>query len=294
MKKKHFLGALSVVLLASCSSYPTMQVTNLEMLNTKSEAFNKKTVTLTDNFSDEYDNQEVVQPETIEPKEEDVVITQPTGNEYNSMAYISNADRFIVVNIPSQMLRAFENGREVLRTPVIVGAPESQTPEMVTDIHSLVFWPSWTVPPRGRIERKYTSLIKEGKADLLSENGIKWSRRSDGTYQFSQPPGEGNALGKVKFDMFSPTHVYLHDTNRPDLFNKARRALSNGCVRVKNYQQLAAWLMGGTPEEFYSELYSRNSTRRISVNPVKVHIVYETKEVIDGKEVEWEDIYKKN
>ncbi len=295
LKKKHIFVALSALLLSSCAGQHNAQISDNFLLNTKSEAFNTKPARLTDNFSDEYDSQEVSVPE-YKTEEKDIVSDklEITGNEYNSMAHISDESRFIVVNIPSQLLRVFENGREVLRTTVIVGAPESRTPEMETYINGVVLWPNWTVPPRGRIEKKYTSLINEGKADVLAENGIIWKKRSDGTYQFSQPSGENNALGKIKFDMHSPTYVYLHDTNRPDLYNKARRALSNGCVRVKNYQQLAAWLMGISPEEFYAELYKTSSTRRISTPKVKLYIVYQNKEIIDGKEVVWEDIYNKN
>jgi murein L,D-transpeptidase YcbB/YkuD len=47
-----------------------------------------------------------------------------------------------------------------------------------------------------------------------------------------QRPGDGNALGHVKF-MFDNEHsVYLHDTSSRGLFQQSYRALSHGCVRV--------------------------------------------------------------
>ena len=61
----------------------------------------------------------------------------------------------------------------------------------------------------------------------------------------NQPPGEGDALGRLLF-MFPNEHsVYLHDTPMRALFGAARRAYSHGCVRVDEPLRLAELLMGG-------------------------------------------------
>src|SRR5208283_2043199 len=59
-----------------------------------------------------------------------------------------------------------------------------------------------------------------------------------------QPPGEGNALGRLAF-MFPNDHsVYLHDTPARRLFAEDQRALSHGCVRVENPKRLAELVLG--------------------------------------------------
>jgi murein L,D-transpeptidase YcbB/YkuD len=37
--------------------------------------------------------------------------------------------------------------------------------------------------------------------------------------------------------------VYLHDTNQRYLFNKEKRALSHGCVRVEAWEELATYIL---------------------------------------------------
>ena len=39
--------------------------------------------------------------------------------------------------------------------------------------------------------------------------------------------------------------VYLHDTPLPELFQRADRALSHGCVRVEQARELAALVLAG-------------------------------------------------
>ncbi len=63
---------------------------------------------------------------------------------------------------------------------------------------------------------------------------INWASANIGRYSFRQPPGNANALGRMKF-MFPNRHaVYLHDTPSRSYFAHSNRALSNGCVRVQN------------------------------------------------------------
>jgi murein L,D-transpeptidase YcbB/YkuD len=41
--------------------------------------------------------------------------------------------------------------------------------------------------------------------------------------------------------------IYLHDTPHPELFAQADRHLSNGCVRLEDYQRFASWVFGRMP-----------------------------------------------
>ena len=64
---------------------------------------------------------------------------------------------------------------------------------------------------------------------------------------FRQKPGDGNALGHVKFLFPNPYNVYLHDTPADSLFAKPGRAFSHGCVRVEEPETLAKYVLRGYP-----------------------------------------------
>jgi murein L,D-transpeptidase YcbB/YkuD len=51
-------------------------------------------------------------------------------------------------------------------------------------------------------------------------------------------------MGKMKFGFDNDYGIFLHDTPHKDLFAKAKRNLSLGCVRVERPQALAEWLFG--------------------------------------------------
>ena len=48
-----------------------------------------------------------------------------------------------------------------------------------------------------------------------------------------QPPGRGNALGRLKIDFPNKHAIYMHDTPQKHLFAREQRAFSHGCVRLR-------------------------------------------------------------
>ena len=110
--------------------------------------------------------------------------------------------KIIFVNIPSFELLAIEDGHEVLRSRVIVGAPDTPTPLVDTHVTSVRFRPTWRPTP---------SMIGSGEY----EDRI-W------------PPGQDNPLGLAAVRLEPPLLVYLHDTNHPEKFDLEDRALSHG------------------------------------------------------------------
>ena len=58
-------------------------------------------------------------------------------------------------------------------------------------------------------------------------------------YLVRQPTGPDNVLGVVKFMFPNKHHVYVHDTNHRELFERHERTFSSGCVRVRNPLDLA-------------------------------------------------------
>jgi murein L,D-transpeptidase YcbB/YkuD len=149
-------------------------------------------------------------------------------------------DRYILVNVPEFTLRYITHGVVTHKARVIVGKPSSPTPLFSGDMKFLVVNPSWYVPP---------SILKKEFLPKLAEDPLYAERQGYEVIQHGdrisirQPPGERNALGRIKF-MFPNDHaVYLHDTPTRNLFAKADRAFSHGCVRVEQPFKLAEYVL---------------------------------------------------
>ena len=125
--------------------------------------------------------------------------------------------KFILVNIPAFEVIAFRDGVPVLRSRAIVGTPWNRTPVRRTYVTSVRFRPTWRPTP---------SMIASGEyRDRV------W------------PPGPSNPLGLAAIRLEPGFLVYLHDTNRRDLFAREYRALSHGCVRVEKWDEIAAFVL---------------------------------------------------
>jgi murein L,D-transpeptidase YcbB/YkuD len=151
---------------------------------------------------------------------------------------------------------------------VVVGAAKTPTPQLALYAQSVVVNPSWNLPP---------SVLKEGKvrpgADA-ARKGYSFTRRADGTVAIKQAPGPHNALGRIKFDMPNPYAIYLHDTPNKAAFSRASRALSHGCIRVENIDQLAASLRNG--DEIENALTDTTTRTLQFEKSIPVYIVYFT------------------
>jgi len=130
----------------------------------------------------------------------------------------------IDVNLAAARLTYWRDGKIVDSRKVIVGKPETETPQLGSPIYRLVANPTWTVP------RSIQNKEIAGKgADYLRRNNMAWK---DGW--IVQQPGPQNSLGLVKFDMKNEHQIYLHDTPAKQLFGEIQRQRSHGCVRVED------------------------------------------------------------
>ena len=64
--------------------------------------------------------------------------------------------------------------------------------------------------------------------------GLKVVNNRDGSVHIYQPPGEANALGRIRFNFPNRFLVYQHDTPDKQLFAHETRAYSHGCMRVQD------------------------------------------------------------
>jgi murein L,D-transpeptidase YcbB/YkuD len=185
-------------------------------------------------------------------------------------------DLHVWVNVPEYLVRVVQSGRERFVGRTVVGKRETPTPMFSDELEYFVVNPSWTVPP-GIARREFFPLLASNP-EALARRGIQVIRNGRRTV-FRQPPGERNALGRIKF-MFPNDHsIYLHDTPARGYFQRQVRAFSNGCVRVDNplafaeavFQRKANMTVGRI-EGMYG-----NSERHVRLrHKVPVHLAYFT------------------
>ncbi len=184
------------------------------------------------------------------------------------------ADR-LMVNIPEFTARLYRDNALSFSTRVIVGKPDKQTPLFSNKVQYLVVNPSWNVPQ---------SIIKNEMMNKLGElrrmgYDVEYE---DGRLHIRQPPGERNALGRIKFIFPNDYAVYLHDTPSRSLFKDTRRAFSHGCVRVDDPLKLAVSLLGpgrGWSEERLEKMYGPHERWVTLPVPMPIHLVYFTASV---------------
>jgi L,D-transpeptidase YcbB len=174
-------------------------------------------------------------------------------------------ERHFFVNIPYYHLIARESGKPVMDIRVVVGKPGNNTPIFSEDMESVVFSPYWNIPDT--IAENETAPAVARDPNYLARQGIEIMRVSSSGSQrldasdvkwddpesvkglvFRQKPGDGNALGHVKFLFPNKYNVYLHDTPADSLFAKPGRALSHGCIRVEEPETLAKYVLRDYPE----------------------------------------------
>ena len=156
----------------------------------------------------------------------------------------------IYVNIPSYELVAFEDGKEVMRSKVIVGSTKNPTPKLTAHTSVVRFRPTWTPTP-----------------SMISEEGISPDTR---------PPGRNNPLGLLAIRLDPGMLIYLHDTNNRKLFDREKRALSHGCIRVEKWDEVAAFVLG-VPVSEVQEYANGRRTFDMDTEGVPVIVGYETR-----------------
>jgi murein L,D-transpeptidase YcbB/YkuD len=149
---------------------------------------------------------------------------------------------------------------------VIVGKPDTPTPELKDVINYETLNPYWHVTPDLARTLIATNVLKQGSSYLTSHgyqvvsafaqdarvipaDSVDWKGVAAGTQQIyvRELPGPANSLGHYKFDLPHSEGIFLHDTPRKELFAKDDRSLSHGCVRLEDAARLAHWLLGKDP-----------------------------------------------
>jgi len=209
----------------------------------------------------------------------------------------SLGDAYVILNIPDFTLKVMQHGSQVWTTRVVAGKPGIHaTPLLSETMKFITVNPTWNVPP-SIIYNEYLPALQQDPT-VLERMGLRLERGRDGSIHISQPPGEANALGRIRFNFPNKFLVYQHDTPDKYLFAKDERAFSHGCMRVQYPDQYASVLLNiALPNDRYSpeKIRSMYGSSEIDIKfptPIPVNITYQTAFVDDaGKLQIRRDVY---
>lgn len=201
----------------------------------------------------------------------------------------------ILVNIPGYYLEAVHNHHTQFRMPVITGKHYRETPVFNAPMTGLIFNPSWHVPysiatsdKLPKLQRNPNALNGQGyhfydqNGREVSASSINWGAYSKGNFPFRirQNPGDGNALGRIRFTIKNNFNIYLHGTPSQHLFSKAKRSFSSGCIRVENPAKLAEFVLANDGGWSIDAIQGKAKTRRTEhlnlKDDLQVYVTYLT------------------
>lgn len=226
------------------------------------------------------------------------------------------APKRVEVSIAEYRLQAFLGGDVAMDMPVIVGKPKRQTVSFETEIRGVRFNPGWTVPDTIKKEDYLPKLVQDptylqsknirilsdwtGDAQEVDPTSIDWASLSEGelkAMRMFKPAGRSNPLGQIRVLMHNPYDIFIHDTNSPRLFTRAKRAYSSGCIRVAEPIALTNFLFNSAKKNWddsKAEYYlNRGRTADILLDErIPVHLDYLTAWLDDdGALVLGQDVY---
>ena len=203
---------------------------------------------------------------------------------------------YVMVNIPDFTLRVVRDDKLVWKTKVVVGKPNLPTPLLSAEMKFITVNPTWNVPP-SIINNEYLPALQQDP-QAMERIGLKVEQNRDGTIRIYQPPGDRNALGRIRFNFPNKFLVYQHDTPDKHLFAHDKRAYSHGCMRVENPLKYGEVLLGlALPNEHYTadRLQKMFGGSEVNINfPTGIpdHLTYQTAFVDDdGKLQIRDDVY---
>lgn len=212
--------------------------------------------------------------------------------------------RYVAVNIPDFQLYAYDEGREVMTMRVIVGDEyDGTTPVFADTMNQVVFRPYWNVPSSIAVDeilplvQKSESYLARNEYEVLPVKGsepvdpgsVDWNDldSTNFPYMIRQKPGPRNALGLVKFLFPNRFDIYMHDTPGDHLFQRSRRALSHGCIRLEHPAKFAEYVLEGmdewTPDRIESAMNAEEQRQVMLKRPIPVYILYLTAFAREGE-----------
>ena len=205
----------------------------------------------------------------------------------------------VFVNLPLFRLWASDprTGEEPVRMNVVVGKSVGHmTPVFLDQMEYVIFRPYWNPPysiivneivPHARrdpgyLARQNMEIVASGDdgAEALATTAENLSGVLAGRLRLRQKPGPRNSLGLAKFIFPNADNIYMHGTPAPQVFARARRDFSHGCIRLEDPARLAEWVLRDQPEWTRQRIEAAmQGARPIRVNlkePLTVILFYDT------------------
>jgi murein L,D-transpeptidase YcbB/YkuD len=200
----------------------------------------------------------------------------------------------VMLNIPDYHLHVMHNGEPVWTTRVVVGKPTQATPLLTETMKFITVNPTWNVP-QSIIYNELLPIYETSDPAVFAKMGLRVERNNQGEVRVYQPPGERNALGRIRFNFPNKFLVYQHDTPEKYYFSHDRRAYSHGCMRVQDPLKYAEVLLSyAAPRGRYSQDSLRrmfgHEERQIDFQQqIPVHITYQTAFVDQAGKLQFRD-----
>jgi len=216
----------------------------------------------------------------------------------------------ILANVPEYIVRFFKNGEVLHKERIVVSEVGKQTTIYTRPLKHIVFKPMWRVPESIKVRELWPNLRRGGsmfrtyglqletkEGQPLDYRRIDWHEADIRDYEVVQPPGRKSVMGKVKFTFPSQHTIFMHDTPDKWMFNRSRRTLSHGCLRLRNPMRMAEIVLkedkGWDKARVDEEARNGPLSNKIKLDrKIPIHLVYFTAWVDDnGKLRTFSDVY---
>ena len=190
----------------------------------------------------------------------------------------------VVLNIPEFTLKVWNDGAVVWTTRVVVGKVGHETPLLSETMKFITVNPTWNVP-QSIVYNELLPIYETSNPGIFAQQGLKVEQGRDGIRVY-QPPGDKNALGRIRFNFPNKFLVYQHDTPEKHYFAQERRAYSHGCMRVQDPLKYAEVLLTYAVKDKYTQdrirkMYSDSEITIDFATQIPVHVTYQTA-FVDG------------
>jgi L,D-transpeptidase YcbB len=197
--------------------------------------------------------------------------------------------RYVFLNQPAFEVSYFNGAEPPLTMRAIIGKPNAQTYFFTDRIKEITYNPYWNVPRSIVINEMLPKLwrnpsyldrlgyeVSNSRGREVASSAVDWAAVATQQISVRQPPGRGNALGRLKIDFPNKHAIYMHDTNQKHLFGGEQRALSHGCVRLEHPREMAAALLGTRVSDIDRKIAAGETQTERVRGDIPVYLAYFT------------------
>jgi murein L,D-transpeptidase YcbB/YkuD len=199
--------------------------------------------------------------------------------------------RYVFLNQPAFEVSYFNDAGPPLTMRAVIGKRDAQTYFFTDRIKEITYNPHWNVPRSIVVNEMLPKLwrdpsylgrlgyeVRNSRGREVASSAVDWAAVA--TQQVGidvrQPPGRGNALGRLKIDFPNKHAIYMHDTNQKHLFAREQRALSHGCVRLEHPREMAAALLGAGVADIDRKIATEETQTERVQGDIPVYLAYFT------------------